>query len=90
MTKTDLINYIAEETGFTKTDAAKALDAFMNAVTDGLKKEGKVAITGFFTFTAEEKEAKQGRNPKTGAIVEIPARVAVKAKAGSKIKEALN
>ena len=90
MTKTDLINYIAEETGFTKTDAAKALDAFMNGVTSGLKKEGKVAITGFFTFTAEHKAAKEGRNPKTGEVVKIAARVAVKGKAGSKLKEALN
>ena len=54
------------------------------------KKEGKVALTGFFTFSAEKKPAKQGRNPKTGETVKIPARVAVKGKAGSKLKEALN
>ena len=56
----------------------------------GLKKEGKVTLTGFATFTAEKKEAKTGRNPKTGEAVEIPARVAAKIKAGSKLKEALN
>lgn len=90
MTKTDLVNYIAEEAGLTKADAARALDAFMSGVEKGLKKEGKVALTGFFTFTAEKKAAKKGRNPRTGEVVDIPARVAVKGKAGSKLKEALN
>jgi len=90
MTKTDVINYIAEETGMTKADATRALDAFMSAVEEGLKKEGKVTLTGFFTFSAEKKAAKTGRNPRTGETVNIPARVAVKGKAGSKLKEALN
>lgn len=90
MTKTDLVNYMAEEAGLTKADAARALDAFMSGVTKGLKEEGKVTLTGFFTFSAEKKEAKEGRNPRTGETVKIPARVAVKGKAGSKLKEALN
>ena len=90
MTKTDLVNYIAEETGFTKADSAKALDAVMSGITKGLKKSGKVALTGFFTFTAAKTKAKTARNPRTGETVNIPARIAVKAKAGSKIKEALN
>lgn len=90
MTKTDLVNYIAEEAKLSKADAARALDAFMCGVTKGLKKEGKVALTGFFTFTAEKKAAKKGRNPRTGEVVNIPARVAVKGKAGAKLKEALN
>lgn len=90
MTKTDLINFMAEEAGLTKADATRALDAFMSGVTKGLKESGKVALTGFCTFQAEKKEAKEGRNPRTGEIVKIPARIAVKAKAGSKLKEALN
>ena len=90
MTKTDLVNYIAEKAGLSKVDATKALDAFQAGVTEGLKKEGKVSLTGFFTFSAVKKEAKEGRNPRTGATVKIPARVAVKGKAGSKLKEALN
>lgn len=90
MTKTDLINYMAEETGMTKADATRALDAFMSGIEKGLKEDGKVTLTGFFTFTAEKKEAKTGRNPRTGEAVQIPARVAVKGKAGSKLKEALN
>ncbi len=90
MTKTDLVNYVAEEAGLTKVDAARALDAVMKGIENGLKKSGKVTLTGFFTFTAEKKAAKVGRNPRTGAAVQIPARVSIKGKAGSKLKEALN
>lgn len=90
MTKTDLVNYIAEETGLTKADSTRALDAMMNGVIKGLKEDEKVALTGFVTFTAKSKEAKTGRNPRTGEPVEIPARVAVTIKAGSKLKDALN
>ncbi len=90
MTKTDLVNYIAEEAGLTKADATRALDAFMGGVTKGLKEEGKVALTGFCTFVAKKKEAKEGRNPRTGETVKIPARIAVTVKAGSKLKDALN
>ena len=90
MTKANLVEYIAENAGLTKADATRALDAFMGGVTEGLKKEGKVTLTGFCTFAAEKKPAKKGRNPRTGETVEIPARVAVKVKAGSKLKEALN
>ena len=90
MSKTDLVNYIAEETGLTKADSARALEAFVGGVTVGLKKEGKVTLTGFATFTAKKKAAKTGRNPRTGEAVAIPARVAVTVKAGSKLKDALN
>jgi len=90
MSKTDLVNYIAEETGFTKADSARALEAVIGGVTAGLKKEGKVTLTGFATFEAKKKGATTGRNPRTGETVEIAARTAVKIKAGSKLKDALN
>lgn len=90
MSKQDLVNFIAEETGLTKADATRALDATMKGITTGLKKEGKVTLTGFATFTAKHKDAKTGRNPRTGETVKIPARTAVVVKAGSKLKEALN
>lgn len=90
MTKTDLVAYIAEETGLTKADSGRALEALISGVVKGLKKEGKVTLTGFATFTAKKKAAKMGRNPRTGAAVKIAARVAVAIKAGSKLKEALN
>ena len=90
MSKTDLVNYIAEEAGLTKADAARALDAFMGGVVKGLKEDKKVALTGFCTFNAVAKEAKVGRNPRTGEPVNIPSRTAVTVKVGSKLKDALN
>jgi len=90
MTKKDLVEYIAKETGLTKVDAAKALEATMDGIVAGLKKEKKVSLPGFATFTAKKKAAKTGRNPRTGAPVKIPARVAATIKAGSKLKAALN
>lgn len=90
MSKTDLVNFIAEETGLTKADSSRALEAVMNGIIKGLKEEEKVALTGFCTFAACHKEQKEGRNPRTGEKVVIPARVAVTIKAGSKLKDALN
>ena len=87
---TELVNYVAEEAGLTKVDAKKAVDAMMSGVIKGLKKEGKVTLTGFATFTAKKKAATTARNPRTGATVPVPARVAVTIKAGSKLKSALN
>lgn len=90
MSKTELVNYIAEEAGLTKADATRALDAMQNGIIKGLKESGKVTLTGFCTFASKEKAAKVGRNPRTGEQVQIPARVAVNIKAGSKLKDALN
>jgi len=90
MSKTDLVNYMAEETGLTKADVTRVLDAMVSGITKGLKEEGKVSLTGFCTFAAKEKAAKVGRNPRTGETVNIPARTAVVVKAGSKLKDALN
>lgn len=90
MTKQMLVNYIAEETGLTKADATRALDAMMSGIVEGLKSEGKVALTGFCTFATQHKDARQGRNPRTGEAVTIPARTAVTIKAGAKLKDALN
>jgi len=90
MTKTDLVNYVAEEAGMSKADATRAVDAVMSGITQGLKDEKKVTLTGFCTFTAKDKPASTGRNPRTGEPVAIPARTAVTVKIGSKLKDALN
>ena len=90
MSKTDLVSFIAENAGLTKADASRAVEAFIEGVVTGLKNEGKVTVTGFATFAAKKKEAKEGRNPRTGEKVQIPAKVAVSVKAGAKLKEALN
>ena len=90
MGKQELVEFIAAKANLTKADAARALDAVLAGVTEGLKKEGKVTLTGFFTFSAEKKAAKEGRNPRTGETVKIAARTAVTFKAGSKLKDAVN
>ena len=90
MTKTDLVDFIAEKADLTKADAARALEAVMEGVTAGLKESGKVTLVGFGTFTAKEREARTGRNPQTGETVKIAARVVPGFKAGNKLKDALN
>ena len=90
MTKASLVDYIAESADLTKADAARALDAVLAGVTKGLKKEGKVTLVGFGTFSAKKRAARTGRNPQTGAEVKIAARVVPAFKAGNKLKDALN
>lgn len=90
MTKQNLVNFVAEEAGLTKADATRALDAVLNGIVKGLQEEGKVTLTGFCTFTKQHKDARTGRNPRTGETVNIPARNAVSIKAGAKLKDALN
>jgi DNA-binding protein HU-beta len=90
MTKAELVEFVAEKADLTKADAARALDAVVAGVTKGLKKEGKVTLVGFGTFTAKKRAARTGRNPQTGAEVKIAARVVPGFKAGSKLKDALN
>lgn len=90
MSKTQLVDFIAEEAGLTKADATRAMEAMIKGVVKGLKDSKKVTITGFATFTAKDKPATKGRNPKTGETVTIAARTAVTIKAGSKLKEELN
>lgn len=90
MSKTELVNFIAEEAGLTKADANRAFEAMQKGIEKGLKESGKVTITGFCTFVAKEKAATTARNPRTGEVVPVPAKVAVTVKAGSKLKDALN
>lgn len=90
MSKTELVDFMAEETGLTKADAGRALDAMMKGITKGLEEKGKVTLTGFCTFATKDKPATTARNPRTGATVPVPARTAVTIKAGSKLKDALN
>lgn len=90
MSKTDLVSFIAEDTGLTKADSARAVDSMMKGIIKGLKESEKVTIPGFATFTSKKKPASTGRNPRTGEAVKIPARVAVTIKAGSKLKAELN
>ena len=90
MTKQALVEFIAKQAGLTKADAARALDATIDGITAGLKREGKVALVGFGTFAAKQRAARTGINPLTKQSIRIPAKVVASFKAGSKLKEALN
>lgn len=90
MNKLELIDAIAAKSGLTKADSARALDAFMSAVSETLKKGDKITLTGFGTFSVSKRAARDGRNPRTGEVVKIPARNSVSFKAGSKLKESVN
>ncbi|RXE72244.1 HU family DNA-binding protein [Muribaculaceae bacterium Isolate-002 (NCI)] len=86
MNKTELINAIAEKANLTKVDAKNALDAALDAIAGALAANDKVAILGFGTFSVQEKDARTGINPRTKEKIEIPARKAVKFKAGADLE----
>ena len=90
MSKTEMVEFVATKAGLTKADATRALDAVLEGVTAGLKKEGKVSFVGFGTFTAKKRAARTGINPSTKETIKIPAKVVAGFKAGSKLKDALN
>lgn len=81
--KSDLINSMAEKAGLSKADSKKALDAFIASVCEEIKAGGKIALVGFGTFSVTEKAARKGVNPRTKAVINIPAKKVVKFKAGS-------
>jgi DNA-binding protein HU-beta len=87
--KNELIASIASETGLTKTDSAKALDAFVTSVTKALKKGGEVRLVGFGTFSVSKRAATTGRNPRTGATIKIAARKVAKFRPGKQLKDAV-
>ena len=90
MNKTELIAAMAENSGLSKKDSEAALKAFVEAVSEALKKDDKVQIVGFGTFEVAERAAREGRNPQTGKAMKIKASKAPKFKAGKALKDALN
>lgn len=90
MNKNELISNMANASGMTKTDSAKALDAFINSVTKSLKSGKEVRLVGFGTFGVSKRAATTGRNPRTGAAIRIPARKVAKFKPGKSLQETVN
>ena len=90
MNKTELIAAVAEKAELSKKDAEKALKAFIEVVTDELKKDEKVQLVGFGTFEVAQRAAREGRNPLTGEKMQIKASKAPKFKAGKALKDAVN
>ncbi len=86
MTKAELINLVAEKTGFTKKDSSIAVDAFIEAISEALSQGERVALVGFGTFEVRERRKRTGRNPQTGEKIDIPARRVPVFKAGKVLK----
>lgn len=86
MNKSELINAMAAESGLSKTDAKKALDAFISVVTNAMKESDKVALVGFGTFSVSERAGRTGINPSTKQPIEIPAKKVVKFKPGAELE----
>jgi len=90
MNKGELIEAVAAAADLTKADATKAVEAFVDTVTRTLRRGDQVAIVGFGSFSVKNRAARQGRNPKTGATIEIPASRVPGFKAGKALKDAVN
>lgn len=90
MNKGELIEAVAAAADLSKSDATKAVDAVVDSITRALKKGDQVAIVGFGTFSVKERAARSGRNPATGATIQIPASRAPGFKAGKALKDAVN
>jgi DNA-binding protein HU-beta len=90
MNKADLVNSISEKTGLTKSKTNEVVDAFVSSITEALKNGEKVTLVGFGTFATTKKEARKGRNPKTGETIEIQSKTVAKFKAGSELSKSVN
>ena len=90
MNKSELIEAIAASADIPKAAASRALDAMVDTVTDSLKKGETVALVGFGTFIVKDRAARTGRNPQTGAPIEISAAKVPSFKAGKALKDAVN
>ena len=90
MNKPELLAAMAAKSGLSQADTGKALTAFCDMVSETLGHGGEVQITGFGSFGVSERAARIGRNPQTGAILQIAASKAPKFKAGKALKDAVN
>jgi len=88
--KNELINAVAQSTGLTKSDASNAVDSVFSAISNALRSKEEVRLVGFGTFTVTERRATEGRNPRTGEKIKIPASWAPKFKAGKALKDAVS
>lgn len=90
MNKTDLVSAVAGQAGITKKDAEKVINAFFTTVADALKAGDKVQLIGFGTFEVRSRQARKGRNPQTGAEINIPAVKVPAFKPGKALKDAVD
>ncbi len=90
MNKDDLIAAVANDAGLTKSDAARVVDSVFDTITSTLSSNDEIRVTGFGTFAVTRRAARDGRNPRTGEKIRIPASNQAKFRAGKALKEAIN
>lgn len=90
MNKNDLISSVADSSGLSKADAGKAVDSVLDNITGALQGGNEIRLVGFGTFSVAQRKATTGRNPQTGASIQIPASKQPKFKAGKALKDAVN
>lgn len=90
MNKGDLINRIAENANLSKAQATEALTATLSAIADSLKEGERASLVGFGTFSVTARKAREGRNPATGATIQIPAKNVIKFKPGKELSATVN
>jgi len=90
MNKTSLVDAMAEQAGISKSAAKKALDCAISEIGGALQKGDRVSLVGFGSWSVSKREARQGRNPQTGAPIQIKAKNVVKFKAGSDLLDSVN
>ncbi|MEM9046977.1 MAG: HU family DNA-binding protein [Pseudomonadota bacterium] len=90
MNKNELIAEVSEKSELSKADATKAVDAVFDVITDALKAGDEIRLVGFGTFAVTRREASEGRNPRTGEPISIPASNQPKFRAGKGLKDAVN
>ena len=90
MNKKELIDVISKKTDLSKSVVTQVLDGFIEGVTDSLKDSEQVVLVGFGTFLAKDRAARQGRNPRTGETIDIPAARVPSFKAGKALKDSIN
>ncbi len=90
MNKSELIDAVANVADLNKADASRAVDGVIAAVTEALKSGDQVTVVGFGTFLVRQREARSGRNPRTGETIQIAASKVPAFKAGKALKDAVN
>ncbi len=90
MNKNELIAKVADDTDLSKADATRAVDAVFDTISSQLSGGEEVRLVGFGTFSVSQRRATEGRNPRTGEKIQIPASKQPKFKAGKQLKESVN
>lgn len=90
MNTKDIVVRVSKKLGITQTEAKKGVDAILEALTDGLKDQSEIRISGFGTFSAKLRAATTGRNPRTGESIKIPERLQAKFRPSKELKDSIN